>query len=98
MRHIKTPIKSGRLLPIILDSDGDQVASILGQNAHQQTEEIVQAVNDHDDLVAQRIALLAVCKALLGIVQGRKELREKWPHCIEKARVAIALAEDRFRL
>ena len=57
---------------------------------------MAQGLSAHlDTLEEQRIELLTICKALLGIILGRKELREKWPHCIEQAKATIAKVEER---
>ena len=75
MMHINGPISlcwEGRKFRDILDADANLIASSVPVDY---ATEIVQAVNCHADLIAQRDALAGACEAL---IKARKRLLE--PH------------------
>ena len=65
MKHIKTPIKpggSGQETTAIYDAQGRLIAANPFRHAGSELCDIVIAVNAHDDLIAQRDALVEACK------------------------------------
>jgi len=101
MQHVKTPIKMAEIggtgRGTLFDAEGEMV--IIGINAGC-GQEIAQAVNAYDALVAerdelkvQRDALARACEAFVGLYPNMRTSHTDIGKANEMARAAIALVE-----
>ena len=68
MKHVMTPVRlSDWLNALIMDATGDDILQVrAGRTAKDRSLEIVQAINEYDELVAQRDALVGACEQLMA--------------------------------
>ena len=98
MKHIKTPITPGKSTATLWE--GHDILCVVGGKAdsYKKADDIMLAINEHDELVAERDALVGACEALLDWNDPLKSLPADIPPTCPTLPEVIKLAEAALAL